>query len=180
MSQPFDRSCQVPAPAELDESLDDFMSQKHFVWGGSNRMASWYREAGLEAVPLAVTDLMSGLQTGMIEAFPSTPLTALSMKAEMLAHGDVPAHRVEHYQRALYGDVRRLTQLVNKVLDFARLLPGAPKTRVQTRIIMAPRNLKRFLKALADNVERYEERHGSIPDDDPHGPSSQNIGFTAR
>lgn len=66
------------------------------------------------------------------------------------------------------------------VFDFARLLPGAPKTRVQARIVMSPRNVKRFLHALQENVERYEGRHGTLPlDQDPHTPV-KDIGFTSR
>ncbi len=53
-----------------------------------------------------------------------TPLTALSMKTEMLAHDDVPKAKIPSYQRALFGDVQRLTELVNRILDFARLEKG--------------------------------------------------------
>jgi hypothetical protein len=66
------------------------------------------------------------------------------------------------------------------ILDFCRLLPGAPKTRVQARVVMAPRNVKRFLAALEENLKRYEERHGTLPvDEDPH-PPAKDIGFTSR
>ncbi|MFO1077610.1 MAG: HAMP domain-containing sensor histidine kinase [Planctomycetota bacterium] len=61
-----------------------------------------------------------------------TPLTALSLKAEMLAHGDVPEDRVADYVHALHGDVRRLTDQVERILDFGRLERGAPLRRVRT------------------------------------------------
>ncbi len=48
------------------------------------------------------------------------------------------------------------------VLDFARVTPGVPKTKVQSRIIMTPQHLKGFAKALQENVERFEERFGEI------------------
>ncbi|RJP78273.1 MAG: DUF3467 domain-containing protein [Candidatus Zixiibacteriota bacterium] len=48
------------------------------------------------------------------------------------------------------------------VLDFARVMPGLPKTKVQSRLIMAPQHLKGFLRALQENVERYETRFGEI------------------
>ena len=54
-----------------------------------------------------------------------TPLTALSLKAEMLANGDVPGDRVPHYLRMLHGDVRRLADQVERILDFGRLEKGA-------------------------------------------------------
>jgi signal transduction histidine kinase len=58
-----------------------------------------------------------------------TPLTALSLKAEMLAHGDVPTARTPHYLQALHGDVRRLADQVERILDFGRLERGAALRR---------------------------------------------------
>ncbi len=58
-----------------------------------------------------------------------TPLTALSLKSEMLALGDVPAARVPHYLLALHGDVRRLADQVERILDFGRLQKGAALRR---------------------------------------------------
>lgn len=59
-----------------------------------------------------------------------TPLAALSLKAEMLAQGDVPAARAPHYLRTLHHDVQRLTDQVERILDFGRLERGAPLQRV--------------------------------------------------
>jgi hypothetical protein len=48
------------------------------------------------------------------------------------------------------------------VVDFARLLPGVPKARVYTRIVMTPLNAKLLLQALQQNLVHYEERFGEI------------------
>lgn len=48
------------------------------------------------------------------------------------------------------------------VLDFARLVPGTPKTRVQTRVLLAPVHAKSLLRALEQNIKKYEEQHGEI------------------
>lgn len=48
------------------------------------------------------------------------------------------------------------------VLDFIRMVPGAPKAKVKSRILVTPRNAKRLLALLADNVQRYEAQHGEI------------------
>ena len=48
------------------------------------------------------------------------------------------------------------------VLDFTRILPGVPKAKVHSRIIMAPPHAKTFLKALNDNVNKFESKHGEI------------------
>jgi signal transduction histidine kinase len=55
-----------------------------------------------------------------------TPLAALSLKAEMLAQGDVPPERREHYLAALRQDVQRLGDQVERILAFDRLQKGAP------------------------------------------------------
>ena len=48
------------------------------------------------------------------------------------------------------------------VLDFTRIMPGVPKAKINSRIIMAPPHAKAFLNALNDNVNRYEKKYGDI------------------
>ncbi len=48
------------------------------------------------------------------------------------------------------------------VVDFIRVLPGTKKSRVHARIVMAPQNVKAFSQALADNIQKYEAKHGEI------------------
>ncbi len=48
------------------------------------------------------------------------------------------------------------------ILDFIRVMPGIPKARVKGRVIITPPHAKRLLRALADNIERYERTHGEI------------------
>ena len=50
------------------------------------------------------------------------------------------------------------------VVDFIRLMPGVPKAKVKSRVIFTPQHAKRFMKALAENIERYEAGNGSIKD----------------
>ncbi len=47
-------------------------------------------------------------------------------------------------------------------LDFAQILPSVPKARVQTRLVLTPANAKMLLRALQDNIARYERQHGEI------------------
>lgn len=61
------------------------------------------------------------------------------------------------------------------ILDFARIMPGLPRARVHARIIMTPQHAKLLLKALEDNVKKYEARFGEIK---LHGMDvSKKIGF---
>ena len=62
------------------------------------------------------------------------------------------------------------------VLDFARMLPGAQKAKVFSRIIMTPQHAKALLGTLETNIKRYETDNGEIklaPNDLSRGP----IGF---
>ncbi len=46
------------------------------------------------------------------------------------------------------------------ILDFLRIMPNSPKAKVKSRIILTPEHAKRLLRALADNVEKFEEQMG--------------------
>lgn len=48
------------------------------------------------------------------------------------------------------------------VLDFICIVPGVPKAKVKSRVIIAPEHAKRLLLALNDNVSQYESQHGVI------------------
>lgn len=48
------------------------------------------------------------------------------------------------------------------VFDFTRILPGKPKAKVYARIVMAPQHAKSLLKALEENIRKYEEQYGEI------------------
>jgi hypothetical protein len=48
------------------------------------------------------------------------------------------------------------------VIDFIRLMPGVPKAKVKSRIVITPEHAKRLLTALKDNIEKYEEVFGDI------------------
>ena len=65
------------------------------------------------------------------------------------------------------------------ILDFIRVMPGVPKARVKSRIVVTPGHAKRLLGALADNIQRYEAQHGEISEAMPQpqvqfsGPSGE-------
>jgi hypothetical protein len=48
------------------------------------------------------------------------------------------------------------------VLDFARVLPGSRKAKVYARVVMTPQHVKLLLKALEENIKRYEGQFGEI------------------
>ncbi|HNR86486.1 MAG TPA: DUF3467 domain-containing protein [Taishania sp.] len=63
------------------------------------------------------------------------------------------------------------------VTDFIQLMPGLPKGKVKSRIIMTPQNAKRLLGALADNIQKYEQAFGVIEEIEPNnGVARMNFG----
>lgn len=52
------------------------------------------------------------------------------------------------------------------VLDFVTLMPGVPKAKVKSRIILTPQHAKRLLGAIAENIQRFEKAHGEIKESD--------------
>lgn len=53
------------------------------------------------------------------------------------------------------------------VIDFVNVMPNVPKAKVKSRIVMTPQHAKRLMKALIDNVKRYEAQNGNIKDQEP-------------
>lgn len=61
------------------------------------------------------------------------------------------------------------------VLDFIRMMPNVPKAKVKSRIILTPQHAKRLLRALVDNVQKFEGQFGPIKEqDDPLIPMNFN------
>ncbi len=58
------------------------------------------------------------------------------------------------------------------VIDFIRLMPGVPKAKVKSRVVITPEHAKRLLYALEDNIKKYEDTFGPIKktDDAPKFP----------
>lgn len=50
------------------------------------------------------------------------------------------------------------------VIDFVNVMPGTPKSKVKSRIILTPFHAKRFMKAMIENVQKFEAANGVIQD----------------
>jgi len=65
------------------------------------------------------------------------------------------------------------------VVDFVRMMPNSPKAKVKSRIILTPQHAKRLMRALIDNIGKYESQHGQISDIEggvPNGGIPMNFG----
>lgn len=71
----------------------------------------------------------------------------------------------EKIAEGTYSNLAIINHSVSEfVVDFVNIMPGAPKSKVKSRIILTPQHAKRLVKALADNVNRFEKAHGEIKD----------------
>ena len=62
------------------------------------------------------------------------------------------------------------------VVDFIQMMPGITKAKVKSRVILTPQHAKRFMKALSENVRKFESQHGEIKDIDPTKGIPMNFG----
>ncbi|NER18457.1 DUF3467 domain-containing protein [Spongiivirga citrea] len=71
----------------------------------------------------------------------------------------------EKMAEGTYSNLAIINHSVSEfVVDFISMMPGAPKAKVKSRIILTPQHAKRLMKALSDNVSRFEKAHGAIKD----------------
>jgi hypothetical protein len=64
---------------------------------------------------------------------------------------------------AIYVNMAMITHTPSEVIiDFARVLPNTPKAKVCARIINTPLHAKLLLRALGENLEKYEQQFGEI------------------
>lgn len=69
----------------------------------------------------------------------------------------------EEVAEGVYSNLAIITHSSSEfVLDYIRVMPGVPKAKVKSRIILTPEHAKRLLNALADNIQKYEAVHGKI------------------
>lgn len=84
----------------------------------------------------------------------------------------------EEIAEGTYSNLALITHSQSEfVVDFIRLMPGVPKARVKSRVVMSPQNAKRLMKALAENVSKYEAANGVIKDDGAHPAKAFPLNF---
>ena len=80
----------------------------------------------------------------------------------------------EEIAQGVYSNLAIITHSSSEfVLDFVRVMPGIPKAKVKSRVVLTPEHAKRLLLALKDIIAKYEAMHGKIKDVDKAG--GQNI-----
>ena len=73
----------------------------------------------------------------------------------------------EEVAEGIYSNLAIITHSQSEfVIDFIKMMPGVPKAKVKARIVLTPQHAKRLVKALNDNISRFEQTHGKIKDTD--------------
>ena len=84
---------------------------------------------------------------------------------QMPKEGQVNVELSEEIAEGIYSNLAIINHSSSEfVLDFVKIMPGVPKARVKSRIVLTPQHAKRFLRAMQDNVSRFEAQHGEIKD----------------
>ena len=87
----------------------------------------------------------------------------------------------EEMADGIYANLAIITHSNSEfVIDYINVMPGSPKAKVKSRNILTPQHSKRLLKALADNVKKYEQANGTIKDVEPVSLPMQVGGPTAQ
>ena len=71
----------------------------------------------------------------------------------------------EEVAEGIYSNLAIITHSNSEfIIDFIRLMPGVPKAKVKSRILLTPQHAKRLMKALKDNLAKFEQMHGQVQD----------------
>lgn len=94
------------------------------------------------------------------------PLNNLRMSTnDQQQQGQLNIEISEEVAEGNYANLAVITHSHSEfVIDFVNVMPGTPKSKVKSRIILTPQHAKRFMKALADNINRFEAANGKVQD----------------
>jgi len=87
--------------------------------------------------------------------------------------GQINIELNEEVADGIYSNLAVITHSHSEfVIDFINIMPGVPKAKVKSRIILTPEHAKRLSTALRDNIAKFEAVHGTIKQTDmPSGPN---------
>jgi hypothetical protein len=87
------------------------------------------------------------------------------MEDNLNQEGQLNIELDEKTAEGIYSNLAIINHSVSEfIVDFISIMPGAPKAKVKSRIVLTPQHAKRLSKAIAENVKRFEKSHGEIRD----------------
>ena len=85
------------------------------------------------------------------------------MKKDKTKENNINIELDESIAQGLYSNLVIVNHSPTEfVLDFINVMPGAPKAKVRSRIILTPDHTKKFINALGENLNKYEKSFGKI------------------
>ncbi len=92
--------------------------------------------------------------------------------------GQINIELSEEVSQGVYSNLAVITHSSSEfVVDFIRMMPGIPKAKVKSRIILTPEHAKRLMQALQDNIVKYEAQNGPIKVNNGPGPHNMPMSF---
>jgi len=86
-------------------------------------------------------------------------------KKETQKKGQINIELDEKIAEGTYSNLAIINHSVSEfVVDFVNIMPGVPKSKIKSRIVLTPQHAKRLAKALAENIRRFEDVNGEIRD----------------
>ena len=83
----------------------------------------------------------------------------------------------EEVADGIYSNLAIITHSNSEfVIDFIKVMPGIPKAKVKSRIVLTPQHARRLMKALNDNLAKYESVHGTIQETEAVNAIPMNFG----
>ena len=99
------------------------------------------------------------------------------MSDEKKAKNSVNIELPEEVAEGVYSNLAIISHSQSEfVVDFVRMVPNVPKAKVKSRVILTPQHAKRLLKALNDNVVKFEKQFGPISEN--QNPPNMPLNFT--
>lgn len=96
--------------------------------------------------------------------------------------GDPNQINIELTEEIADGEYVNLAMIAHSnsefVIDFIKMMPGVPKAKVKSRIVITPEHAKRLLNALKDNVDKYEAAFGPVKQSEDVPRFPMNFGGT--
>ena len=85
------------------------------------------------------------------------------MKKDKAKENNINIELDESIAQGLYSNLVIVNHSPTEfVLDFINVMPGAPKAKVRSRIILTPDHTKKFINALDENLNKYDKSFGKI------------------
>jgi len=100
-----------------------------------------------------------------------------NVNKEQPNQGQLNIELSEEIAEGVYSNLAIITHSNSEfVIDFIKVMPGTPKAKVKSRIVLTPQHAKRLMRAMNDNIAKYEQLHGQIQDVEPVTQVPMNFG----